>query len=91
MMDWGDDNEARWQDYFNYASLNRVAQHIKDGKVSPWLILNCKSGRNMLGKMNDEQLQIVSNVMNPNHWAIRFKRHVADVELVKEIVKESGL
>jgi len=45
----------------------------------------------MLSKMNDEQLQIISNVMNPNHWHIRFKRHVADVELVKEIVKESNL
>ena len=56
MMDWGDDKEARWQDYFNYASLNRVCQDIKDGKVSPWLILNCKTGKDMLGKMNDEQL-----------------------------------
>lgn len=91
MMDWGDDKGARWQDYFNYASLNRVTQDIRDGKVSPWLILNCKSGRSMMTKMNDEQLEIVSRVMNPNHWAIRFKRHVADVEIVKEIVKESGL
>ncbi len=91
MMDWGDDKEARWQDYFNYASLNRVCQDIKDGKVSPWLVLNCKSGKEMLGKMNDEQLQIVYHVMNPNHWAMRFKRGVADVELVKEIVKEAGL
>tara|TARA_B100001778_G_C18532621_1_gene604377 strand:+ start:319 stop:1005 length:687 start_codon:yes stop_codon:yes gene_type:complete len=91
MMDWGDDKEARWQDYFNYASLNRVCQDIKDGKVSPWLILNCKTGKDMLGKMNDEQLQIVYHVMQPNHWAMRFKRGVADVELVKEIVKEAGL
>ena len=90
MMDWGEDKEARWQDYFNYASLNRATQDIKDGKISPWLILNCKTGKDMLGKFNDEQLQIVY-VMNPQHWALRFKRHVADVELVKEIVKEAGL
>ena len=91
MMDWGEDKEARWQDYFNYASLNRATQDIKDGKISPWLILNCKTGKDMLGKFNDEQLQIVYHVMNPQHWALRFKRHVADVELVKEIVKEAGL
>ena len=91
MMDWGEDKEARWQDYFNYASLNRATQDIKDGKISPWLILNCKTGKDMVGKFNDEQLQIVYHVMNPQHWALRFKRHVADVELVKEIVKEAGL
>ena len=45
----------------------------------------------MVKRLNDEQLQIVYHVMQPNHWAMRFKRGVADVELVKEIVKEAGL
>ena len=92
MMDWADEQpDAPWNHYFYHVSLNRAVWHIKDGKISPWLLLNCKSGKEMLGKMNDEQLQIVYHVMNPNHWAMRFKRGVADVELVKEIVKEAGL
>ena len=91
MMEWGDDNEARWQDYFNYVSLNRVCQDIVDGKVSPWLILNCKSGKEMVSKMNDEQLQIVYAILDPSHWSTRFKRSPVDVELVKEIVKKAGL
>ena len=73
-------------DYYHVA-----CQDIKDGKVSPWLILNCKTGKEMLSKMNDEQLQIVYHVINPNHWAMRFKRGVADVELVKEVAKEAGI
>lgn len=91
MMDWGIDKEAQWNHYFSYASLNRACQDIKDGKISPWLILNCKSGKEMLSKFNDEQLQIVFHVLNPQHWAVRFKRHVADVELVKEVARESNL
>ena len=91
MMDWSEEKEAPWQHYFSYVSLNRACQDIKDGKVSPWLILNTKSGKEMLAKFSDEQLQIVFHVMNPQHWAMRFKRHVADVELVKEVAKESNL
>ena len=91
MMEWGDEKEARWQDYFNYASLNRVCQDIVDGKVSPWLILNCKSGKEMMSKFNDEQLQIVYAIMDPGHWSTRFKRSGSDIELVKEIVKKAGL
>jgi len=45
----------------------------------------------MLSKFNDEQLNMVYQVINPEHWAIRFKRQTADVELVKEVVKESNL
>jgi hypothetical protein len=92
MMDWAEENEpAAWNHYFNYISLNRAVWNIKDGKISPWLILNCKSGKDMLNKFNDEQLNMVYHVINPQHWAMRFKRHPKDVELVKDVAKESNL
>lgn len=91
MMEWADENNSIWNHYFNYVSLNRAIYHIKDGKISPWLILNCKSGKQMLGKFNDEQLEIIYNVMDPQHWARRFQKQINDVETVKEVVKESNL
>ena len=91
MVEWADENDAHWNSYFNYVSLNRAVWHIKDGKISPWLILNCKSGKEMLGKFNDEQLSMVYHVINPEHWALRFKRHTLDVQLVKDVAQESGL
>lgn len=91
MMDWGEEKEAPWHDYFKYASLNRATQDIRDGKISPWLVLNCKSGKEMLSNFNDEQLQIISRVMDPKHWAVRFQRVPADVEIVKNITKEAKL
>lgn len=92
MMEWAEENPpAPWNHYFQHVSLNRAVWHIKDGKISPWLILNCKSGKDMLSKFNDEQLEMVYHVINPEHWAVRFKRHAKDVELVKDVAKESSL
>ena len=91
MMDWAEEKEAPWHDYFKYASLNRATQDIRDGKISPWLVLNCKTGKEMLSKFNDEQLQIISRIMDPRHWAVRFQRVPADVEIVKNITKEANL
>ena len=92
MMEWAEENEpAPWNHYFAHVSLNRAVWHIKDGKISPWLILNCKSGKDMLAKFNDEQLNMIYHVMEPEHWAMRFKRNPNDIELVREIVKESNL
>ena len=92
MMEWAEENEpAPWNHYFAHISLNRAVWNIKDGKISPWLILNCKSGKEMLSKFNDEQLTMIYHVMDPEHWAMRFKRNPKDVELVKEVVKESNL
>ena len=92
MMEWADENTpAPWNHYFEHVSLNRAVWHIKDGKISPWLLLNCNSGKNMLSKFNDEQLAMIFHIVNPSHWAIRFKRQSTDVDLVKEVVKESNL
>jgi hypothetical protein len=91
MVEWADENKAHWNSYFNYINPNRAVWHIKDGKISPWLILNCKSGKEMLSKFNDEQLSMVYHVINPEHWAMRFKRLPRDVQLVKDVAKESTL
>jgi hypothetical protein len=91
MMEWAEDKSAPWNHYFFYVSTNRAVWDIKDGKVSPWLILNCKSGKEMLSKLNDEQLGMVYHVINPEHWAMRFKRNPSDVQLVKDVAKESNL
>ena len=92
MMEWASEHEpAPWNHYFHHISLNKAVWNIRDGKISPWLILNCKSGKDLLSKLNDEQLSLVYHVINPQHWALRFKRQPNDVQLVKDIVKESAL
>jgi len=91
MMTWAENNNSQWNHYFKYISLNRAVYDIKDGKVSPWLVLNCDTGRAMLGKLNDEQLGIIFTVMDPEHWARRFKIYPADMELVKSVVAEGNL
>jgi len=91
MMDWAEEKESVWNHYFYYVSLNRAVWDIKDGKISPWIILNCRSGKEMLSKFNDEQLDLVYHVINPEHWALRFRRQADDVQLVKDVAQESNL
>ena len=91
MMDWADDKEAAWNHYFSYVNLNRATYDIKEGKISPWILLNSKSGKDMLQKMNDEQLEIVSPIIDPIFWKKRFKALPADVELVREVVREAKI
>lgn len=91
MVEWADENNSVWNHYFLYASTNRAVWHIKDGKISPWLLLNCSSGKEMLSKFNDEQLNMIYHIVDPQHWAMRFKRQTTDVQLVKSIARESKL
>lgn len=91
MVSWAEENRMEWNCYFKNVSANRAVWHIKDGKISPWLILNCRSGKELLATFNDEQLNMIYHIVNPEHWAIKFKRHPKDIELIKQIVKESKI
>ena len=91
MMDWADDKQASWNHYFSYVNLNRATHDIRDGKISPWLLLNSKTGKEMLKKLNDEQLEIIGPTINPQYWVKRFKNLPADVELVKEVIAEAKI
>ena len=91
MVMWAEDNSSSWNHYFKYVKTNKAVFDIKDGKISPWLVLNCNSGREMLSNFNDEQMNLVFETLDPVYWAKRFKTYPADFELVKEVVSRSGL
>lgn len=91
MMTWGDANAAPWAHYFAYVNLNRATHDIKEGLISPWLILNTRAGKDMCKRMNDEQLEIVAVMIDPKFWLRRFKDLPADTELTKDIIREAAI
>ena len=91
MEEWAKLNKSSWNHYFLYVNTNRAVYDIKDGKVSPWLVLNSKSGKTMLTSFQDDQLAAISNVIDPTIWSKKFKKQTFDLELVKQVVKESNL
>lgn len=91
MMEWADDHQAEYSHYFNYVSLNKAVHDIKNGHISPWIILNTTAGQTMIKNMSDEQLEMISVYFDVPFWLRRFKEVPADVALVKEICREVGI
>lgn len=91
MMDWAEDNNSVWSHYFKYVNTNKAVHDIRDGKMSPWLFLNCDTGKNMLQSFNDEQLLLIEHVIEPKQWIKKFATLPADVALVREIVNKANL
>lgn len=91
MIEWGDKQSAQYTHYFNYVNLNRAVHDIKNGNISCWVMLNCRSGKDMLGKFSDEQLNMIAPVLDMPFWVKKFRDTPAEVALVKEICKETGI
>lgn len=91
MDKWAEKNNSQWDHYFKYVTPARAVYDIRDGKISPWLVLNCKSGKQLLNGFNDEQLSLIYSVMDPDFWTKRFKIYPGDIALVKMVVEQSNL
>lgn len=91
MMEWGDNNNANFAHYFLYVNLNRAVNDIRNGYVSPWLVLNCQSGKDLISKLNDEQLDIIAPSFDVAYWIKKFKESKADIAMIKEVCKEAGI
>ena len=80
-----------FKNYFKYGGRNRICHHIANGRISPWIIYNCDTGVEFLSDLNEEQLTIIMPWIDPDFWQQKFRDYVADVEYIKNILKEAGL
>ncbi len=92
IQDYADGNSglASFSHYFRYGNSNRICYHISTGRVSPWIIYNCDSGRDWLGDLNQDGLAIVLPFVDPDFWNRKFESFPADVEWCRHILKEAG-
>ena len=91
MMDWAEEQNVQWPDYFRLINTNRAVLHIQQGKLSPWLVLGCPAGKKMLNSFTDEQLQMTERFINPGYWANKFKNYPADHLFVQQTAKEARI
>lgn len=89
------DNDATlsndFSNYFRHGSKNRIVEHIRNGRISPWIVYNCDSGIDFLDNLNAEQIDLILPWIDPECWQKKFKDNGEEIRWLKSVLKESGL
>lgn len=83
--------ENGFSDYFRRGNANRIVHHVVSGRVSPWVIYNCRSGIEFLEAITPEQTAIILPFIDPETWQVKFRDQPEDVEWCKMVLAEAGL
>lgn len=83
--------QNNFTNYFRLGSGNRIVHHISNGRISPWIVYNSDSGVKWLSDLNEEQLGIIMEWIDPEFWQKKFKDYAADAEWVNDILQKAGL
>lgn len=77
-------------DYLRYGNPNSICYQVTLGKISPWMLYHSDSGSRFLDTLNPDHVKIIIDYINPEQWALKFKKNIDDVNKVKELLREAG-
>ena len=78
------------KDCLRYVNRNRLAQAVTNGKISPWMLFHSDSGIAFLEGLDEVQQKYILEYINPEQWAVKFKRDPEMVTQVKQLLAAGG-
>ena len=84
------DSGIETKDCMRYANRNKLAYAVTTGKISPWMLYQSESGVDFLSNLDESQQKMIIDYINPEQWAIKFRRNTEMVTQVKELLNAAG-
>lgn len=78
------------KDVLRYGNRNKICFEITKGKISPWMLYHSDSGVELIESLDATQQKMILDYINPEQWAIKFKRSNNIINEVKELLKVAG-
>lgn len=79
------------KDAFKYLNGNRLCQKIYQGSISPWVLYNSNSAIDFLHNLNEDQVRIIYDIINPDIWKLKLFREQDKTGHVKGLLKDYNL
>lgn len=92
MEQWAmQDPNRRVIDFFREISGPLAVQYVTSGRISPWALLLCQSGQELLERLDAEQINLVYKTINFKFWKQKFAGNPKSVEAAQSFLAEEGL
>lgn len=78
------------KDVLRYGNKNRLCYNVTAGKISPWMLYQSNSGKHFLDTLDETQVKMIIDYINPELWAIKFKRYPDNVSEIKQLLITAG-
>lgn len=88
---WANKEDKEIKDFFNEIAPSQAVQWLMSGRISPWVMFNCDSGKELLGRFTDEQVEIVSKSIDMKFWTKKFMDHIDEAHRIQDFLKSEGM
>jgi len=88
---WAAENDTDFNQYFRTVSTPRAVHDIRSAKVSPWVLHLSESGVELLGRMSNEQVEMIKPLIDTHFWVRVFMKSKEETDEVEAMCVQAGL
>jgi len=88
---WAEENDTDFNEYFRTVSTPRAVHDIRSAKVSPWVLHLSESGVELLGRMSNEQIEMIKPLIDTHFWVRVFMKSKEETDEVEAMCVQAGL
>ena len=89
-MNMSEEERIQPSDCLRFVNPNKICFSITKGKISPWLLYQSKGGQKFMDSINEEHLKIIFDYVDPEFWALKFRRDQALTKEIQELLNVAG-
>ena len=87
---WSEETGNPPHDYIRFGNDNALCYAVTTGRISAWALYNSTSGVEFLGRISSEQVAMIWPYVDTDFWQRKFQDYPADVDYIKNILKQAG-
>ena len=89
-IDWSGKTGSPDRDYLRYGNDNVICHAVATGRVTAWILYNCDSGTEFLGRLLADQVAMIWPMVDADFWQKKFRDYPADAAYVREMLTQAG-
>jgi hypothetical protein len=88
---WANKEGKELKNFFREIAPGLAVQWLMSGRISPWVVFNSDSGKELLGRFSDEQFDLLQKAIDMKFWTKKFLDNIDDCHAIQAFLQSEGI
>jgi hypothetical protein len=88
---WANKEGKEIKNFFREIAPPLAVQWLMSGRISPWVIFNSESGKELIQRFSDEQFDLLQKAIDMRFWKKKFVDNLDDCHRIQDFLESEGI
>ena len=88
---WANKEGGEIRNFFREIATPLAVQWLISGRISPWVVFNSDSGKELISRFSEEQIELVMDAIDMRFWTKKFTDNISDCHAIQDFLASEGI